>query len=629
MKRIIFNTLSRLLIIVSLCVSASAEETWTQVRSKNFSLVGNASEREIRKVAAQLEGFRDAFGRLYNRSRQDTAARVTVFVFKDDISFKPFKPLYNGRPAELAAYFQSGTDMNYIALTPEKRIAHPYAVVYHEYVHLLLSNNTSNAPLWFNEGLAEYYSMFDVDGKQRVKIGAPVFEHARLLRESNVLPLRTLLTVDGSSPFYKEADKRGIFYAQSWALVHYLIHGREGARFRKLQTYFDLVASGKPLEESFRTAFDTDFAGMENELGEYVRRAHYPTKIATFEHELEFDAQMQSARLTEAEALSYLGDLLLHINRLDAAETYLREALALDPKSAAAHVSLGVLRVRAHRFDDAKEHLEKALALDAGNFLAHYYYAYALSREGMDGNQFISEYRPETVERMRAELEQAIKLAPDFPNSYYLLAFINLVTRENLDESIQLLRRAIAIAPDRAEFSFVLAQVFVRKSDFAQARHILEPLMQSNPDPHLRAQARRVMDSISIIEEWQAQTRLIENQRSTERASLATNMPMRVRPAEGEQQQRGALAHIECPAGNSAVLVVETTNGTRKFYVSNLTRLKFITYTTEISREITCGALKTLLDAIITYRPAKEARRGFEGEAVAVEFLPKDWSEGN
>ncbi|MBA2502136.1 MAG: hypothetical protein H0V27_04565, partial [Pyrinomonadaceae bacterium] len=73
MKRIIFNTLSCLLIIVSLCASASAEETWTQVRSKNFSLVGNASEREIRKVAAQLEGFRDAFGRLYNRSRQDTA----------------------------------------------------------------------------------------------------------------------------------------------------------------------------------------------------------------------------------------------------------------------------------------------------------------------------------------------------------------------------------------------------------------------------------------------------------------------------------------------------------------------------------------------------------------------------
>jgi len=628
-KRIIFNTLSCLLIIVSLCVSASAEETWTQVRSKNFSLVGNASEREIRKVAAQLEGFRDAFGRLYNRSRQDTAARVTVFVFKDDISFKPFKPLYNGRPAELAAYFQSGTDMNYIALTPEKRIAHPYAVVYHEYVHLLLSNNTSNAPLWFNEGLAEYYSTFDVDGKRRVKIGAPVFEHARLLRESNVLPIRTLLTIDGSSPFYKEADKRGIFYAQSWALVHYLIHGREGARFRKLQTYFDFVASGKPLEESFRLAFDTDFAGMENELGEYVRRAHYPTKIATFENELEFDAQMQSARLMKAEALSYLGDLLLHINRLDTAEIYLREALALDPKSAAAHVSLGVLRVRADRFDDAKEHLEKALALDAGNFLAHYYYAYALSREGMDGNQFISEYRPETVERMRAELEQAIKLAPDFPNSYYLLAFINLVTRENLDESIQLLRRAIAIAPDRAEFSFVLAQVFVRKSDFAQARRILEPLMQSNPDPHLRAQARRVMDSISIIEEWQAQTRLIENQRSTERASAATNMPMRVRPAAGEQQQRGALSIIECPEGNSAVLVVETADGTLRFYVSNLTRLKFITYTTEIRREITCGALKTPLDAIITYRPAKEARRGFEGEAVAVEFLPKDWSEGN
>lgn len=38
--------------------SASAKENWTSVRSQNFLLIGNASEKEIRQVGMRLEQFR-------------------------------------------------------------------------------------------------------------------------------------------------------------------------------------------------------------------------------------------------------------------------------------------------------------------------------------------------------------------------------------------------------------------------------------------------------------------------------------------------------------------------------------------------------------------------------------------
>ena len=48
--------------------------------------------------------------------------------------------------------------------------------------------------------------------------------------------------------------------------------------------------------------------------------------------------------------------------------------------------------------------------------LAHYYYAYALSREVMTEGQPVFGFPADSVRKMRAELGKAIKLKPDFPS---------------------------------------------------------------------------------------------------------------------------------------------------------------------------------------------------------------------
>lgn len=62
----------------------------------------------------------------------------------------------------------SGREANYIALSADSE-EHALPTIYHEFVHAMLNNSVAGMPLWFSEGLAEYYSTFALQGGTRVE----------------------------------------------------------------------------------------------------------------------------------------------------------------------------------------------------------------------------------------------------------------------------------------------------------------------------------------------------------------------------------------------------------------------------------------------------------------------------
>ena len=64
--------------------------------------------------------------------------------------------------------------------------------------------------------------------RNEVLIGTPKVGYLYLLRQVELLPLKTLFSIGTDSPHYNERDKQGIFYGESWALVHYLMLGDRG-----------------------------------------------------------------------------------------------------------------------------------------------------------------------------------------------------------------------------------------------------------------------------------------------------------------------------------------------------------------------------------------------------------------
>jgi len=638
-RRFVVTTLSVLLLCLIAPLAAQAKDNWTSVRSKNFLLVGNASEKEMRQVATRLEQFRDVFTRLFSAARFTSPVPTTVIVFKSMSSYKPFNPGNN------AGYFQKGQDVNYITLTTEAS-QNPFRVIYHEYVHQLVDNTNGNVPVWFNEGLAEYYSSFDIEEDRKVHLGELIPYHLQTLREQKLLPLRTLFAVDHYSPEYNEGSKRGMFYAESWALVHYLILSNNGQHLEQLGKFLQLTEGNTPIDEAVKQSFQMDLVALEKELKKYIEGHTFRMQIATFEHKLEFDKELTAAPLSEAEAQGYLGDLLLHSNRLSDAEARLQQALTLDPKLTMAQASLGIVRARQGRFDEAKKSLEEAVSGSSNNYLTHYYYAYALSREDMDATLFVRSYAPETAATMRAALKKAIQLNPNFPESYSLLAFVNMVSGEQLDESIGLLKQALALSPGRQDLDLELAQIYLRQQRFDLARQTLEPL-QNAKDRQLQKQAEVLLDSIKRYEEQMARykseseasnaprlrTQVDATSNATEREqppmSESDYLQQALRPVEaGEQRIQGMFTKLECDNSKGVTyFLVQAGDRLYKLRATSLGRVKLTTYV-PAPPEVTCGARKNPENVVLTYRPAsdpKDVRAKIDGDAIAVEIVPKDF----
>jgi tetratricopeptide (TPR) repeat protein len=486
-----------LLVVLTVPTPAAAQtrDSWRSVRTNNLFVIGNAEPERLRQVAVWLEFFHSAFGRLVSRNVLDSSVPTTVVVFRDDASFTPFKPLYQGRPANVAGYFQPGDDVNYIAMSLDPRERDPFGVAFHEYVHLHLRDNVPGVPVWLNEGLAEFYGSLQFAGGEAV-LGVTL-PYLRLLRTQELLPLETLLSIDTRSAHYNEQDKTGIFYGESWALVHYLMLGSPG-RQDQFKRFLQQVGRGDNVVRALENSFGMSLDAIEKELRAYIRQGELPSlRIASGDDPQAYASYtaMQRVSLSEAEANYYLGDLLLHIGRAEDAERYFKQAIALDPALTNAYAALGQLAVYQKRYPDAKKYLQRATA-SPQHYLVHYHYAWILSRESVSPSGRISGYPPETAAVMREQLSRTIKLAPDFAPAYYLLALVDLVTEEHLDEALQMAEKARRLEPGKASYALLLAEIHAQRKDLAAARSLLEPLTRDS-DPRIRNEAQDLLDGLN------------------------------------------------------------------------------------------------------------------------------------
>jgi tetratricopeptide (TPR) repeat protein len=612
--------------------SARAADKWISVRSQNFLLVGNAGDARIRRVARDLEEFRAAFATLFPGTGKQSSVGTTVIVFKDDGSFKPYKPLYEGKPANISGYFQPGRDMNFIALDSD--LDSP-KVIYHEFVHQLTRDTTQRLPTWVSEGLAEFYSTFEANGRT-MSLGRAISSHIQTLRDKPLIPLETFLTVDEKSPLYNEQSKQGIFYAESWALVHYLIAGNNSGRKPQFSRYLGLLAEGKPLEQSFQEAFQTDYAGIERELRSYMQaQLAWPYFKVQLPEKLDFDKALESSPLTEAQSEYYLGDMLLHIRRYDAAEKELQKAITLDPNFGGSYAAIGMLRLQQDKDEEALQFLSKAVQTDTQNPLAHYYYAELLQRLASkdDSN------RKERLQLMRTHLKKSIELAPDFIEAYRWLGYVALSLQEELSETETALGQALKSSPGNEDLRLTLAEIMANNKKEAAARVLVTNVRNAATNEAIRSRATSLLERINARIESEAAMRDYEERRKaaglpslaaddasprisrSPNASATTTPDSTVTVASLPNQSKGPqiegyLTMIDCTNGMN--LHVRVGNGSVQLHTNTPSQIDFVSYVTSVKGEIGCGPVKPELHVIITYK--RSADPAFLGEPLIVEF---------
>jgi tetratricopeptide (TPR) repeat protein len=583
---------------------------WVRVETANFVVYGEAGEGRVREVAQEFERFREALARVIPGTATTAAVPTVVVLFNSDRAFEPYRPKYNGKPITLGGYFLSSDDMNIVALVDGDR-DEALRRIFHEYVHLAIANVLHGLPLWLNEGLAEFYSTFKVqDNGRRALVGGLIPAHLQLLNQRRLLSLDELLTVEEDSPDYNEGERRSLFYAQSWALVHMLASGVSN-RSGDLARYARLTSGGTSSRDAWRQVFGDE--NIMRSLDRYVGQSVMKGAAYRFETGTSRIAADVS-EVTAGDAQAALADLLRRVASADEATAAFERAVAQQPVSARARALYGLHAIDNDRYEQGRQLL--LAAVDSPDWLVQYHVATGLTRLALE----TSEPDAELAAAAKRALARVRSARPDLPHALMLSARIDGWSNGADAEALASIRRARTLAPGRADYALVESYILTRRGEYIAARELLAPLTGPTFSDSIRRAATRLVAEIGSLEQAMGDYLAgLEGRKSSgATTSTSTDTPRLTttfrKPGEGERRVEGMLERIDCSAGG---IVLEVRSGDRvDRYASPAAGIEFISYRQELAGAITCGA-RTPPDRIyVTLRG-----EGSNGRIVAVEFL--------
>lgn len=445
-------------------LSRDKNESWVQIASPHFVVVANSSEKQGRRIADQFERMRSLFHALFPKAQMDaTGAPIIVLAVNDDKDFRALEPqefLAKGS-LKLGGLFLEAADKNYVLMRVDAEGDHPYAVIYHEYTHFLLRQSAEWMPLWMNEGMAEFYQNTDIHEKD-ASLGQPSIEDILVLRQNRLLPLPTLLTVDHKSPYYHEENKGSIFYAESWALMHYIETGDAQQKTHRMADYTNLVSQKVDPVTAATQAFG-DLKKLQADLENYVQRGSFRYFKMTTATEVD-DSSLKVQPLTPTQADAIRADFLAYNSREAEAQALLGHVLQEDPKNVQAHETKGFLEFREGHIEEARKWYEQAVQLDSQSFLSHYYFA-VMTMTGHPGAD---------QQRVENSLRTAIKLNPSFDPAFDRLAVLLAMQRKNLDEARTVELTAISLEPSNVGYRINMANILMMMNNLKGALQVIE-----------------------------------------------------------------------------------------------------------------------------------------------------------
>lgn len=460
------------------CITPITDRPWIRVETENFLLYSQITEPETVSLAEKLETFREvtrAFTNAGSAAFQPVIPTIT-YVFDSAGAYRTFAP------PESAGFIAPRQRANYIALNGRERNLAATRIIYHEFVHYLLrSGGSAGYPRWYDEGIAEYLGSTLIDDEKVAMAAIPDDRIPTLrygLEYEQLLPLERLMKA-GDTSQWSSLDN-SMFYAQAWALVHYLNRGSKVGmpdRSQQLGAYLDLLNRGIPTDQAFDQAFDTTFSKLGKELERYLTGGKFmqlQTPRSGFP-----PAKIVSVRaVSKPEIARELGRLALVTGNGRRARSLFETSLALEPESSRALSGLGFATWMQGQSDYAEVRgmLERAVELDPKEALNHLDLAeYLLALAAANAS------RPEYVqmlEEARGAFVKAIELDPDLPEAYARAAYMYQLPGQDWRKGLPLIEQAHALLPTDVSIATTLAEFCVLNQEYERAQKLLDTSAQ-------------------------------------------------------------------------------------------------------------------------------------------------------
>jgi tetratricopeptide (TPR) repeat protein len=478
---------------------AAKHEVWVEARSPHFIVVCDAGEKQARKTAIQFEQIRAVFRKYIAIASGYPSPTITILAVKNEDSLRQLLPEYwatkgHAHPAGIFFYNMGQFEA---AIQLDAQGANPYEAIYHEYYHSLTLPYLPGLPLWVAEGFADFFGNSEVTEKE-AHLGEPDPNLIEELRQNRLIPLDVLFKVDHASPYYNEQNKTSIFYAESWALTHFLMLGDNGSHKPLLAAYLEALQKGATPEAASKGFGDLN--NLQKALERYINGNSFlevrgPTPPLG-------DVDLRTRDLSDAEADAYLGGFAAIRGRVQDAQGLLTQAVQLDPKLALGYRNLGLAQLFAGKRDEALASFSQAVTLDPKDAMTHYFRAYLVL-----AGQVESARDPE----VENDLRQAIALDADFARPYSLLAVYLAGSDETVSEAFSIANKGVALEPGDVTCMLALAQVLARMRRFDEAQLEAERARADAIRPGEHAEAEQVLEYIQRARGAFAERRLYES----------------------------------------------------------------------------------------------------------------------
>jgi tetratricopeptide (TPR) repeat protein len=585
----------------SVASTRKSEPKWIRVSSAHFSVLTDANEKKGREISLRLEQMRDIFSQLFLKGKLQLPEPLDVIALQSDEEYIRVAPLRQGQPISAPGFFLHGDDRNYIVL--DLAAEDSWRAISHDLARLLLNFNYPPTQEWFDEGFAQYFSSLRLGDNQAQVGGDPTqslpWSHAlpgQSSADANLpksftellnrpwLPMPELFTMRPGGAGYPP-----MFYAQSWIVMHYLLHQN---KLSDAGGYFGLVQIRKvPVEQAIQQAFGVSAAQFEEAVKDYFHwfppsAAAQPKPGATSSGSqlsqypplgpLDVAGSVQDVVDVQAQALVAEMSVRLPEHRDQGEKTL--ETIIADPKTdnVIAHRALAWVRMEKKEFDQADEELASARELDGKDTWTHYYLALVKFRAAQLGQKPI-----EGVSNMIQDLVFVVDKEPDLAEAHNMLALARL-QGGGVHSATEAIKVAIQLSPRNEQYVLNLAQIDLAGKKWDDATPLLERLKDSS-NPHIAQTARKNLEDLPTLKKYGVLPQQSQSQASpanpaqtaprtatdsdTDDASSAQNEAVPSEPVPDRRKVqfvRGKLMKVDCSQTPAAILTVRTSSRTMR-----------------------------------------------------------------
>ncbi len=429
----------------------SHAEKWIEVQSPHFRVVTDGSAGEAQHIANNFEQMRYTFQAQFGDSIHLDGPPLTVIAPRDAGTYSMVDPaLWKARHTDVAGLFISGWEKQFAIVRLDEPEIMSTAVPFHEYTHSVMHASTHWLPIWLDEGLAEFYAYTRFQD-HKIFVGNPTMR-IDILRSQPLLSLDQLFSIDRRSPYYNGGgDDVQLFYAESWAVVHFMNFGPDMDHGHKLSQFIALLQTGMPQKKAFEQTFGPE-APFFNALMQYTRRLGFSAGVlpqSSDINEKDFATRVLSPAQVEYEVASFQ----LHSGNRTPAREHLAKALALDPRFAPAHEEQGFVLFQQGSDEAARTEWATALQLDPTLYRA-------LFAQTMTASPPIAQQSPAQLEQTEAALKQITTLQPGFAAAWVEMSAVSL-RNQHLQEAFDASTHAERLAPSRAGYHLLTGHLML------------------------------------------------------------------------------------------------------------------------------------------------------------------------